>query len=455
MKEPFRPSATARSGGRRVGRRRGRIGLLAVLFAAVLVAGRGERPAQAQPTATPAPVTLACFDVATVLAACRAGAEAWAAETGRTARVVAATWQGRASLDRYASLLAIESPRIDVLQMPGDWLPSLRDHLAPFGIDEMPPAPVQPAAAGIPNALLSLAMQEGSFIALPQVLSLTVLYYRQDVLGEAPPTWAGLRAALEERTSLVGVSRDQLRGVVFGGATDRALTDVVLSLLIAYGAPPLVTEAGALAVAGEGILAAFTAIDRLVGTVIATESATLSSAVARDLFANGGAAGFLASSIFLDGLRNDAAVSPFLGVALPPAGSGEGGRRPALAEAFYLGVSRYSADLAAAASLARFLASEAWQRRAAVEFGLGPTVPALYRDEAVLAAREWFGDLALVLEEARVPPVAAFALGWIPATEAVGAATRALIGGEIDPAEAVARLGPALRLLVRPTGEDG
>jgi len=403
-------------------------------------------PVRAQGEAAEGPVTLVCFDIAAILDACEAGAAAWSAETGHPSRVVAASYGGRTTLDQYSSLLTIRSGRIDVLQIPEDWLPSLANQLQPLA------APVEVdrsalADQDLPNALITLAQREDGLIALPHAVELQLLYYRTDVLEEAPETWAALRAALTARTRALGAEDDQLRGLLFAGQSDRLLTDVILTFLLSFGAPPLIDAEGNEAITRPAALNALAAFEQLLGGVIPLETAALSGDAMLAIFADGGAAAMLASSIYHDRLVEEAVVGPFTGVATPPAGAGEGGKRPALATAFYLGVSRFSDARDAAQSLARFLASPEWQEQAAVEFGLAPAMTALYGTEAVLAARPWFADIAAALAHARTAPVAAFSEAWIPATELVAGAARRLMAGEIDPSDLAGTIAPSLRLM--------
>lgn len=422
------PATAARSAAKRA---RIRAALLAVLLAPMASAvATAQEEGGAGDESPAAPLVLVCVDLGPSLPACRSGAAAFTEETGRAVRVVSADVEARSALERYRVLFSVASALPDVVQFPADWLPALEANLA--AVD-----PPDHETYGAPAP----ARGGEGVAALPQYVGTPVMAVRRDVVEELPATWAALQRALSERSRLVESGSDILRGLVFPGEPDRSLVDVTLGVLLAAGAAPLVAEGTGRVRVGEAtVIAAFSILNGLVGTVIGTDEPTLSERRAVGRFAEGRAAALVASSIHLPLVLDESVVGPFAAFGPIPRIEPDAAPGRPLLETWYLGVSRYAADREAATALARFLIDPDVQARAAVEHGLGPSAVSAWSDPEVNAARPWMARVEAMIADGVPAPVARFGAGWLRASEQVAAALRTMLAGGFTAEETAMRL---------------
>src|SRR5262245_7766045 len=75
----------------------------------------------AAPAARPAEIALSCSALGRELELCREGANAWAAQSGHTVRIVSTPNDANARFALYQQLLAARSADVDVLQIDVIW----------------------------------------------------------------------------------------------------------------------------------------------------------------------------------------------------------------------------------------------------------------------------------------------------------------------------------------------
>ncbi|WMS42692.1 extracellular solute-binding protein [Acuticoccus sp. MNP-M23] len=370
-----------------------------------------------------ASLTLSCLDVGRSLAACQSAAADFAKLTGHTVRVVKADAVGRSALERYQALFSVESPRIDVLQYPDGWGPTLSGDLVEL-------TPLTDAAAYIGG---SSAAFRGRRIGWPQHLGIVVLLVRSEVVGENVNVWSRLRE------QLLVAPTDGASGLSLGAA-DPTLFAFFLDWIYGLGANDLgdrATVENALAVLSE-----------LVGTVARPGAAGASAADGTAQFVDGQSAALLTGSARANRVEDTESAVNIAARALPRP---EAAEAPVLATVWYAGVSRYSAAPDAAEALAAYLASPQTQAMAAKNFGLAPTYRALYRDPAVRDAGPILAQIADVAANIRTLPVNVYGLNFLDLADSVAETVRGLLRGEVDAASASASIARAARRAQRLT----
>ncbi len=370
-----------------------------------------------------ASLTLSCLDVGRAVEACRSAAADFSRLTGHTVQVLSARAEGRTALERYQALFSVESPRVDVLQYPDGWGPTLSGDLLEL-------TPLSDAAAYIGGSVASF---RGRRIGWPQHIGIAVLLVRSDVVGESTDVWSKLRE------QLLAAPTDGASGLSLGAA-DPTLFAFFLDWIYGLGAEDIGDRAvveNALAVLAE-----------LVGAVGRPGAGATSAADATAEFVDGQSAALLTRSTRVPDLEKAESAVDVAAKALPKF---EKADAPVLATVWYAGVSRYSAAPDAAEALAAYLASPQTQAQAAKTFGLAPTYSALYRDPAVRDAGPILQQIASVAGNIRTVPVNVYGLNFLDLADGVAETVRRLMRGEVDPAGAAASIARASRRAQRLT----
>lgn len=382
----------------------------------------------ASTAALPAQLTLSCLNVGQAVAACQAASALFAEQTGHTVRVVAAEAAGRRALDQYTTLFAVKSDAVDVLQFSDGWGPALQADLSPVGLAlDSDTLPSTSANAG----------SDGRTIGLPQFLSVAALYTRRDLLGDPASTWTALR--------------DQLLALPSQGPTDLSvaagdttLFPFMLDWLFAAGVEDLEDRGG--------ILAALTALNDRIEPVAAPGLPEARLADAAVDFGAGNTAALIARSTVTRNLAVSG-ISEDIDAQVRPGfeGNGQDGG-PLLVTTWLVGVSRYSDEPDAARELAQFLASPEIQKLAAVDYGLPPTLAALYEDADVRAAGPIVAGIGAVLSRLRAPPIRRYGRAYLELADGVSETVRAYLRREMDADAAANAVARASRRALRGRG---
>ena len=134
-------------------------------------------------------------------------------------------------------------------------------------------------------------------------------------------------------------------------------------------------------------------------------------------------------------------------VALPK--GGENGRHAGTLGGWQLAVSKYSENTALAADLVRYLTSYEEQKRRAIEGSYNPTIPALYKDEEVLAAVPFFGKLFETFKNGVPRPSSVTGESYGRVSNAFFNSVHDVLSGEAEPEQALSGLERELRRLGR------
>lgn len=394
-----------------------------------------------------ATVAISCGAVGRELELCREGAEAWAARSGHTVRLVSTPSSGTERLALYQQLLAARAPDIDVLQIDVVWPGILAPHLADLSAA---------ARAVADEHLASLVRNntvDGRLVALPWFVDLGLLYYRRDLLerhaARVPRTWPELT---ETAARIQRAERDagnaRLWGFVFQGRAYEGLTCNALEWLASHGAGALIDAQGRLDLRPAPAAAAMALAASWVGTISPRGVLNYAEEEARGLFQSGHAV-FMRNWPYAWALLQDAAspVRGRVGIATLPAGP-DGAPAAALGGQ-QLAVSRYSREPEAAASLALYLSGRAEQKRRAIAGGYHPTRPALYADPEVLAASPLFAVLGAALDDAVARPASVTGPAYNRVSFAFANAVHAALAGQSDAATSVRAFERQLRRIKR------
>lgn len=391
-----------------------RLVLVGVLFLVMTAGGRA------------ADLTLACLDVGRAFEACQDSATRFSAETGHNVRVVAADATGRNALEQYRALFDVQTERIDVLQFPDAWVPALGADLATL--------PDPNADIALPQ-VLETGRDAGRLVGWPQHMAVMFIFLRSDVVEKD-----GVKAWSELRDGLIAAPADGAAGLAFGAAGP-SLFPLFLDWLFSFGGESLADR--------DTLLRALEGMNEAIGIVATRGVTALRPREAINDFTGGNSAALFASSTALAKVQGSP-VAEQVYTMVRPRWRGAPEDAKLLVTTWYVGVSRHSRQGEAAQQLVAFLTSHEAQRRAAIEFGLAPTRPALYDDPEVLGvskAFRWIKDsLALMVP----PPVGEYGVSYLELADEVADAVRGLLAGSSDPAGASEAIARAVRRANRP-----
>lgn len=394
-----------------------------------------------------ATVAISCGAVGRELELCREGAEAWAARTGHSVRLVSTPGSGTERLALYQQLLAARAPELDVLQIDVVWPGILAPHLVDLA------SAARTVVDDHLDVLVGNNTVDGRLVALPWFVDLGLLYYRRDLLerhgAAVPRTWTALAetaARIQRAERAAGAAR--LWGFVFQGRAYEGLTCNALEWLASYGAGTLVDGAGRIDIETRPAEQALTLAARWIGTISPPGVLNYTEEEARGLFQSGQAV-FMRNWPYAWALLQDP-TSPVRGrVGVAPLPAGPDGQPAATLGGQQLAVSRYSRAPEAAVSLALYLAGRAEQKRRALAGGYHPTLPSLYADPDVRAAGPLFDVVGRALGDAVARPSAVTGPAYNRVSFAFANAVHATLAGQSDAATSLRVLERQLRRIQR------
>lgn len=392
-------------------------------------------------------IAISCGAVGTELDLCRDGANAWARRTGNTVRIVSTPNSATERLALYQQLLAGGSRDIDIYQIDVVW-PGI---LAPNFVDLRPYS--QGTQAQHFPAIIENNTVGGRLVAMPFYTDAGVLFYRRDLLEKygvaVPQTWDELRAAaqrIQQAERAAGNTR--LWGYVFQGRAYEGLTVNAMEWLASQGGGQIVAPDGAVTVNNPQAVAALGVARGWIGSIAPPGVLNYSEEEARGVFQSGQAV-FMRNWPYAWALANsaDSPVRGQVGVAALPHGAG--GASTGVLGGWNLAVSRHSRHVAQAADLVMYLTGAVEQKRRAVQAAYNPTRPALYQDADVLAANPFFAALYPSFAHAVARPSRVTGRKYNRVSNAFWNAVHDVLGGEAEPAAAMAALEQQLRRLGR------
>ncbi len=397
-----------------------------------------------------AEIAISCSALGAELELCRDGADAWAARSGHTVRVVSTPNSATERLALYQQLFAAGADDIDVFQIDVIWPGLLAPHLIDLG-----PYVGDTTAQHVP-ALIANNTVDGRLVAMPWFTDAGLLYYRRDLLDahgfSVPETWQALAAtaaAIQGAERAVG--NTNLWGYVWQGKAYEGLTCNALEWLVSEGGGTIVDADGAITADNS---AAAIALDRAagwVGSISPPGVLGYGEEEARAVFQAGDAV-FMRNWPYAWTLANaaDSPVKGHVGVAALPAGSG--GERAATLGGWQLAVSRYSAHAEIAIDLVRYLTGPDEQKRRALAGGFNPTIAALYDDADVRAANPYLVLLRDAMADAVARPSQTTGESYNQVSVAFANAVHDVLAGRRSGAESVAALERTLTRLRRRGG---
>jgi len=340
-----------------------------------------------------AEIAISCGAVGQELTLCREGAEAWAAKTGNTVKVVSTPASATERLALYQQLLAAGADDIDVFQIDIIWPGLLGRHF----VDLSGHVAADVIAAHFPPVIAANTVG-GRLVALPWFTDAGLLYYRVDLLEKhsapVPQTWTELTETAERiQAAERAAGNDKLWGFVWQGRAYEGLTCNALEWIDSFGGGAIVADDGMITIDNPAAAAALARAASWVGTISPPGVLNYQEEEARGVFQAGNAV-FMRNWPYAWALAQgpDSPVRGKVGVAPLPRG-GRDGKPTGTLGGQQLAVSAYSRNTEAAIDLVRYLTGPAEQKRRAIAGSFNPTIAALYGDADVLAANPFFGEL--------------------------------------------------------------
>ena len=312
-------------------------------------------------------------------------------------------------LGLYLQFLEKKSAEVDVYQVDVVWPGDLAEHfvdLYEFGAKDV--------VGDHFEAIVENNTVNGKLVAIPWFTDAGLLYYRKDLLDkyklEVPKTWTDLEKAskvIQDGERKEG--NKDFWGYVWQGNSYEGLTCDALEWVASNGGGDIVSKDKKITINNANAIEIVKKAAGWVGTISPKGVTAMGEEDARGIWQSGNAA-FMRNWPYCYALSNgdDSKVKDKFGVAPLPKGE-KGEKGGATLGGWQLAVSKYSKNQKAAADVALFFASKDVQKMRAVKGSMNPTIKSLYKDEEVLKASPFFGDLYDVFTNAVARPSTATA----------------------------------------------
>jgi trehalose/maltose transport system substrate-binding protein len=310
----------------------------------------------------------------------------------------------------YLQAFQAQSSDIDIMQIDVIWPGDLAEHLIDF--NEYGGAE---AVAGDFPAIVENNTVDGRLVGLPWFTDGGLLYYRTDLLEKygfsgPPTTWDELEQMAQTIQDGERAEGNQdFWGYVWQGSPYEGLTCNALEWVYSSGGGTIVSHDKIITINNEAAAAALDRAYGWIGTISPPGVTSFMEETSRAVW-HGGNAAFHRNWPYAYGLseaEDSAVAGKFDATALPGA---EAGMSAATLGGWQVGVSKYSANPAAAAKVALWLASEEEQKAQALSpNSLIPTKIALYEDPDIAAERPFMPKLLPVFTSAVARPSTASA----------------------------------------------
>lgn len=393
-------------------------------------------------------ITISCGAVGAERQLCEEGTRAWEEKTGHEVQVVSTPNSATERLSLYQQLLAARSGDVDVFQIDVVWPGMLANHMIDLS------QYTKGAEDKHFQSLIRNNTVDGRLVAMPWFTDAGVLYYRKDLLDKydqkVPRTWEQLTETAEtvmkaERES----GNDRFWGFVWQGRAYEGLTCDALEWVASHNGGTIVNAEGEVTINNPQAREALALASSWIDTISPRSVLNYTEEEARGVFQSGNAL-FMRNWPYAWALAQspDSPVKGKVGVVALPKG-GEDGRHAGTLGGWQLAVSKYSENPALAADLVLYLTSYEEQKRRAIEGSYNPTIPALYKDEEVLAAVPFFGELFETFKNGVPRPSSVTGESYGRVSNAFFNSVHDVLSGEAEPEQALSGLERELRRLGR------
>ncbi len=350
-------------------------------------------------------------------------------------------------LGLYQQFWQAQSGDVDVYQVDVIWAGIIADHVVNLK-DYLPQDYIDQF---FPDMIAGQTIND-SLVAIPWFTDAAGLYYRTDLLDKynlsVPTTWQELQDAAQ--TIQDGERADgnsDFYGYVWQGNAYEGLTCDAHEWLVSETGNTFIEPDGTVNVNNQQFVDFLNMAAGWVGGISPEAVTTYQEEESRAVWQAGNAA-FMRNWPYAYGLGNaeDSVIAGKFGYAPLPEGAS---RAAACLGGWQLAVSKYSANVDAAVSVAAFLASPDEQKtRALSPQGANPTIPALYDDPDLAAANPLFGAMGPILSTAFPRPSGVTADHYNDASQLFYSAVHSVLTGESDAQTAVENLEVDLQDLV-------
>lgn len=337
-------------------------------------------------------ISVSCGATGTTLQICEEGLKLWEEKTGHDTEIISTPTSSTEHLALYQQLLAGESTNIDVLMVDIVWPGILSNHLLDLS------KYTQGAEKEHFASIVSNNTIDGKLVAMPWFTDAGVLYYRSDLLEkygkEVPKTWQEMTDTaqfIQDAERKVG--NEKIWGYVWQGRSYEGLMCNALEWVKSSGGGEILDKNGKVTINNDNAKEAVELASGWVGTISPEGVLNYQEEDARGTFQQGHSV-FMRNWPYVWALSqsDESPVKGKVGVAQLPSASAEY-QGAATLGGWNLSVSKYSKHPEIAADLVMFLTSYQEQKRRAIAGAFNPTIQSLYKDQEMLAAVPFFGDL--------------------------------------------------------------
>ena len=399
-------------------------------------------------TAHAATITISCGSVGQDFEFCKKETAEWAQKTGNEVKLFTIPNSTTDILALFRQMFAAKSTDLDVINVDVVWPGVLKDHLL-----DLKPYSKGAEKEHFPSIVANNTVN-GKLLAMPWFTDAGLLFYRKDLVekygAKAPTTWEDLAATAKKiQDGERAAGNADFQGFVFQAKAYEGLTCDAVEWLTSFGGGNIVDAAGNITVNNPNAVKALSTAASWVGSIAPQGVLNYGEEDARGVFQNGNAA-FMRNWPYAWSLGNgaDSKIKDKIGVAPLPKG-GANGKNAATLGGWQLAVSKYSKNPAAAASLVMYMTSAEVQKDRAIRGSYNPTIPALYKDKAVLDANPFFGSLYDVFTSAVPRPSTATGLKYPEVSAAFWNATSDVLSGKSTAADALKKLEGKLKQIKR------
>jgi trehalose/maltose transport system substrate-binding protein len=370
-------------------------------------------------------------------------------QTGIPVQVLPAPEAAVEQLATWRDLLESRAEVPDVYAIDSIWPRVLADNL----VDLKSYVPAEDIAAHFPELIANYTVN-GKLAALPYNVSEGLLFYRVDLLAKygywAPPkTWQELEAmATRIQTGERANGNKDFWGFVWEGAPSEALTCNALEWQVSEGGGTILDEQGRVTVNNPNAIRAWSMAARWVSTISPPGVTAYKEWDAFNLWQAGKTAFMRNWTIaYVTALAENSPAREHFDIAPLPRGSA--GFAATLGGNGY-GVSRYSRHPREAAMLVRFLASP--EEQASRKSTEPPTIPALYKNPDVLAAKPYLARFLQVREGEVARPSASAGKMYPEVSRAYFMAVHSVLSRKQSAAQAASDLQQQLVTMLKASG---
>jgi trehalose/maltose transport system substrate-binding protein len=335
----------------------------------------------------------------------RAVCQEWGQKTGNTLEYVNRPKDASDTLRQCQQNWAAHSPDVDVYMIDVIW-PGIA---APHAVDLKKYYTDADLKQFFPRIVENNTVK-GKLISIPYFTDAGLLYYRTDLLkkygySSPPQTWeelAEMAKKIQDGERQAG--KADFQGFVFEGTASESITCNAVEWIYSYDGGTVVDPDGKITINNPNAIKALDTAKSWVGSISPRDVTTYGEDDARNVWQQGNAA-FMRNWPYAYSLGNapDSPIAGKFDVTVVPKG-GANGKHAACLGGWNLMVCAYSKNPDVAADLVKFLASPEIQKRHAVDLGLLPTRPEIYKDPEVLAKNAFFARMTDVLSNAVARP---------------------------------------------------